>query len=153
MWHSWSLAWCDASLTTDKQQTTWLCHADTDKQTYLKTQLCRRQTVSRVGAGTKKAKEQTCECNLSFLSLSISNTTTHMSVNGAMSRVPSGTLSSTTHGVHHFLSNSPFPIVNTHLCTIRRASSRLTHTHTHTRTHRLLYLHLHTYSTYKHTSA
>lgn len=35
-----------------------------------------------------------------------------------------------THGVHHFLSNSPFLIVNTHLCTIRSASSHLKHTHT-----------------------
>lgn len=29
---------------------------------------------------------------------------------------------STTHGVHHFLPFSSFPIINTHLCTIRSAS-------------------------------
>lgn len=45
--------------------------------------------------------------------LPLSNTTTHMPVNTAMSRAPSGTFSSPTHGVHHFLSNSPFLIVNT----------------------------------------
>lgn len=88
---------------------------------------------------------------------SISNTKTHMCVNGAMSRVTSGTLSSTTHGVHHFLSNSPFPIVNTHLCTIRRASGCLTLSLclslTHIYTHKLFYFPSHKYSSYKHTSA
>lgn len=125
------------SLVTDKQQTTRSCQADTDTQTNSFTDTHTLQesdgvTCRHTHSGTKAVRKQTCEYNLSFLSPSISNTTTHMPVNGARSRAPSGTFSSPTHGVHHFLSNSPFPIVNTHLCTIRRASSRLTHIYIHT---------------------
>lgn len=142
----------DPSLVTDKQQTTQFWQPDTYTNTH---SLCERP--SHIGTATQEPKtvrEQTCEYNLSFLSPSISNTTTHMPVNGAEARVPSGTFSSPTHGVHHFLSNSPFPIVNTHLCTIRRASSRFIHTdaetHKHTNTSCRVFAHAR-YSTYKRT--
>lgn len=38
-----------------------------------------------------------------------------------------GELSTTTHGLHHFLSDSVFSVVNGHLCAIRKASSHLFH--------------------------
>lgn len=40
---------------------------------------------------------------------------------------PGRALSDTTHGLHHFLSDSVFSIVNSHLCAIRRARSHLFH--------------------------
>lgn len=49
---------------------------------------------------------------------------------GKMSRPearPGLTLSATTHGLHHFLSDSAFSIVNSHLCAITRARSHLFH--------------------------
>ena len=150
---SWSLAAFDPSLATDKQQTSWPCQAFTDAQTNRQTDsFTDTHSLQEIDSlmcgysrsGMKTASEWACDYNLSFLP--ISHTTTHMSVNGVASRAPSGNLSSTTHGVHHFLSNSPFPIVNTHLCTIRRASSRLIHTHTHTHTHTICRVFTHTHT-------
>lgn len=40
---------------------------------------------------------------------------------------PGRALSATTHGLHHFLSDSVLSIVNSHLCAIRRARSHLFH--------------------------
>lgn len=130
----------DPSATTDIQQNTHPCQADTDPQTNRQTH-SQTHTHSQDGVPHGHRREDSEGVSMGIQpQLPLSNTTTHMPVNRAVSRAPSETFSSTTHGVHHFLRNSPFPIINTHLCTITKASSRLKHTHTGSRVFTLTHI-------------